>query len=286
MSNSAAQEIDLDVGGDLLLHVSREGSGQPLVLLHGFTGSSQVWRPLIAGLGDGFATIAVDMPGHGNSAAPRDPDRYALDRFAGDLRQVLDNLDIERAAVLGYSMGGRAALRFALAHPDRVSALLLESTSPGITDPAARAERKDADEVLARMIERDGVEAFVNKWERLPLWRSQQSLPEESRARLRELRLSNSAHGLANSLRGAGAGSDPAVLDRLGELQPPTLLVAGELDEKYVAAAQLMVEKIARSRVEIIAQAGHTVHLDQPSAFAGAVAEFLKGLPSADKPRR
>ncbi len=300
-TTDARRVDDVDVGDGLALRVSyddapydtwSDGGPPPLLLLHGFTGALDAWDALRLALrlalreprgplGEGGrltavrATIAVDLPGHGASGAPADPARYALDRTADDLARVLDALGAPRAAVLGYSFGGRAALRFALRHPGRVDALVLESASPGIADPAERAARAAADAALADAIERDGVAAFVDRWERLPLWASQAALPEAARTRLRRQRLANHARGLANSLRGAGAGADPPVLPALGALRAPTLVIAGALDAKYVALGETMAAAIPGARLAVVAGAGHAVHLERPAVFAEAVGEFL-----------
>lgn len=277
-------DATVDAGDGLTLHVERAGRGAPLLLLHGFTGSAETWASLADALGDDVATIAVDLPGHGRSSAPADPARYAIARTADDLARVLDALGVERAAVLGYSMGGRVALRFALRHPDRVSALVLESASPGIADAGERAARVRADGELADAIERDGVEAFVERWERLPLWESQQALPVPVREQLRAQRLRNRGTGLANSLRRAGAGAEPDVRAELGMLRMPVLLIAGALDTKYAALARAMAAEIPGARAEIVPDAGHAVHLERPEAFAGIVAAFLGTAPMGRSP--
>jgi 2-succinyl-6-hydroxy-2,4-cyclohexadiene-1-carboxylate synthase len=274
-SSSVARDIYLDLGDDLRLHVARRGAGPALVLIHGFTGSAGTWAELSTALESRYSILSLDLPGHGKSSTPASPQRYALDRFADDLARTLDILEIERAACLGYSMGGRAALRFALRHPDRIRALVLESTSPGIADSAERAEREESDHALAQMLERQGIEDFVDYWEQLPIWKSQKSLSHEARTRLREQRLAGDARGLANSIRGAGAGADPSVMDRLFALEVPTLLIAGALDEKYAAASQRMKASLPHARVAIVENAGHAVHLEQPEIFADLVAAFL-----------
>jgi 2-succinyl-6-hydroxy-2,4-cyclohexadiene-1-carboxylate synthase len=276
-----AERRDIDVGDGLRLHVMVDGAGPPLVLLHGFTGSVESWAPLRAAFGAAHTAIAVDLPGHGRSSAPPEPSRYGLDRFADDLARVLDTLGMARVALLGYSMGGRAALRFALRHPDRVAALALESTSPGIADAAQRADRLAADLALADSIEREGVQAFVARWERLPLWESQRELPESVRASLRTQREANRPDGLANSLRGAGAGVDPSVLDRLPALRTPTLLVAGALDTKFATLARRMERVLPRGCLTVVPRAGHAVHLERPSELAAAVTAFLRDIPHA-----
>lgn len=267
--------LDVDVGGGLRLHVERAGSGPPLVLLHGFTGSAASWGPLRAALGPGHTTLAVELPGHGRSGAPADAARYALPRLADDLAAVLDRLDLPNAAVLGYSLGGRAALRLALRHPARVRALVVESASPGIDDDAERAERAAADARLADAIGRDGVPAFVDRWEQLPLWASQSGLPAATRAAVRAERLRQQAAGLANSLRGAGAGAEPPVLRDLPALTMRTLVVAGALDAKYAALASRMAAAIPRAQLAIVPGAGHAVHLERPAELAELVAAFL-----------
>lgn len=270
----------IDVGDGMRLAVQRAGSGPPLVLLHGFTGSAATWDALVPALCREHTTIAVDLPGHGQSSAPDDPARYALERFAGDLAALLDALEFPRAAVLGYSLGARAALRFALRHPTRVAALVLESGSAGITDAGERSARAAADGALAEAIARDGVEAFVDRWERLPLWASQDALPASTRAALRAQRLTNDARGLANSLRGAGAGVTGPVTDELGGQAAPALLVAGALDVRYVALAGRMAAAMPRAQLVVVPGAGHAVHLERPAAFAAAVSAFLDGLRS------
>lgn len=271
----------VDVGDGLLLHVERAGEGPPLVLLHGFTGATTTWTSLLPRLAAEHRTLAIDLPGHGRSSAPANPGRYALTRFAGDLPRVLDALGIDRVALLGYSMGGRAALRAALRAPDRIAALVLESTSPGIADPARRAERRAADRALADEIERDGVPAFVSRWEALPLWASQHALPASARERLRAQREANDGAGLANSLRGAGAGEDEPVLAQLGAFASPVLLVAGALDVAYVGAAGEMARAFPNARLTVVPDAGHAVHLERPDELSGAVLEFLRGVRSS-----
>ena len=268
---------DIDVGNGLRLHATSAGNGAPLVLLHGFTGSGETWATLRTSLGDTFATIAVDLPGHGNSSAPDDPARYALPKFADDLARLLDVLRVEQAALLGYSMGGRAALHFAHRHPERVSALVLESASPGIADESERSARLASDAALADAIERDGIEAFVARWEGLPLWASQRALPAQVRAMLRAQRLTNEPHGLANSLRGAGAGVEASLEASLPEIAARTLFVAGELDAKYVAIARDCAARMPDARVEVVSGAGHAVHLERAEEFAGLVRRFLGG---------
>lgn len=261
------------------LHAERVGSGPPVVLLHGFTGSTRSWDAVREHLAPEFTVLAIDLPGHGRSPAPADPAYYALGNAAELVARVLDRERLDRVLVVGYSMGGRTALRFALAHPSRCAGLVLESASPGITDDAERQARRAQDEALAALIEREGIPAFVKRWEGLPLWASQARLDPASIARQREIRLSQSPAGLANSLRGAGAGVDPALLDALDGLTMPVLLMAGALDLPYVAHAQAMARRIRRAQVHLEPQAGHALHLERPLKVASLLKQFARALP-------
>ena len=245
----------------------------PLLLLHGFTGSSATWASHVAVWPAG--AIAVDLPGHGQTEAPADANRYRMEATVADLVALLDRLGVERAHVLGYSMGGRVALHLAAAHPERVATLILESASPGLATQVERDARVAADAALAASIERDGIAAFVDRWEALPLWASQASLPDEVRASLRAQRLNNRATGLANSLRGLGTGAQAPLHDRLADLPMPALVIAGMLDAKFAAIARAMAAALPQGRLALVPEAGHAAHLEQPALFDRLVAGFL-----------
>ena len=256
-------------------HVEDHGSGTPLVLLHGFTGSSASWSPLIRDLAGLRRVIAIDIIGHGASSAPEDPSHYVFEQALHDLAEVTAQLGIARAAWLGYSMGGRLALGMAVDHPERVSSLILESATAGIQHEKERLQRVEADQELATRIEEVGIEAFVEEWERLPIWESQRTLPAEVLQFQREIRLRNRAVGLANSLRGMGQGAQPSYWDRLDEIDVPVLLIAGALDRKFVGIAGQMGIRIADAELSVVPDAGHAVHLERPGEFLEAVREFL-----------
>ena len=254
--------------------VAVQGSGPAVFLLHGFTGSGATWAPHLAAL-EGLTTVCVDFLGHGRSDAPADAARYAMDACVDDVLALRDRLGIQRCAVVGYSMGGRVAMRVALQAPESLWALVLESTSPGIADAADRRTRIVQDKKLADRIRNQGVAAFVDYWQALPLFASQSRLPDAILQALRHQRLQHSANGLANSLQGLGAGMQAPVLEELRGLRLPVLLLAGALDEKYCGQAGGMAAVLPRSRVCIVPDAGHAIHLEQPAAFDDALREFL-----------
>lgn len=263
------------VVGDIGLEV-RDGSGVPAVLaLHGFTGSASTWEGLGEALGDERRLIAPDLLGHGASDAPSDPARYALERQADDLASLMFTLEAAPADVLGYSMGARLALVLALRHPGLVRGLILESPSAGIADATERAARRTADEALAARLEVDGLVAFVEAWEAQPLFASQRALPEEVRDRQRAERLGHDPAGLAASLRGAGQGAMAPLHDRLGQIGCDALIIAGALDTVGLERARRVAAGLPAATLEVVAGAGHAVHLEQPETFLRLVCQHL-----------
>lgn len=253
-----------------------------VVLLHGFSGSSEDWLEITPRLRQaGLAVVAVDLIGHGRSGAPADPARYTMAETVRDLESILGALRVARADWLGYSMGGRVALHFALAHPSRVRSLILESSSPGIADTEARAARRAADDALADRIEERGIRWFADYWRSIPLFETQWELPEAVRDALHARRLGNNPTALARSLRGMGQGVHEYLGDRLSLLKCPLLLLAGERDLKYVEVSRALWEMIPGSNCGIVAGAGHAVHLEAPEAFAEALADHWQTIEGA-----
>ena len=259
---------------DFGIHDRRAYGGAPvrLVLLHGFTQNRHCWAPFDRALSPIAELVALDAPGHGRSAgAPTDPAGAAAFVAAPG----------GRAIYLGYSMGGRLALQVALDHPDRVAGLVLVSASAGIADAAERAARKDADGRLAARIEQLTIGAFIDEWLAQPLFAT---LPR-TRSHI-AARRTNDPRGLAASLRGFGAGAQPPLWSRLGELAVPVLVVAGALDAKYTALGREMAAAIGRNaRFTEIPHAGHTVHLEQPYATAREVNRWLAAFAAATAQR-
>jgi 2-succinyl-6-hydroxy-2,4-cyclohexadiene-1-carboxylate synthase len=252
---------------DFDLHVEVDGGGPPLLLLHGFSGSARAWDDVRPLLREHARVIVPDLIGHGRSPAPDDPGRYTLEWCVRDLEHVLEALDVDQADVLGYSMGGRVALRLAVDAPARVRTLLLESASPGLDDAVARAQRQRADEQLALRLEEHGIERFVAEWERQPLLALAEHVAPAIRAAHHQQRLSNSPRGLANSLRGMGAGRQRPLWAALASLSMPTFVLVGEHDMRYRAIAQRMLTALPNGDLTVAPHAGHTVHLDQPDVF-------------------
>ncbi len=195
-------------------------------------------------------------------------DRLA-ERYPSALHERADELPQPGVVPVAYSMGGRIVLHRALAEPDRWPALVLVGVSAGVDDPAAR---RAADEELAAWIEQRPIEEVVARWEAQPVFATQS---EELLAAQRPGRLSHDPADLAGMLRTYGQGVMPPVWDRLGEIEEPVLLLAGELDDKYVAAGRRMASVLPNGAFQTIPGAGHAPQLEGPDAVAAELRAFL-----------
>lgn len=253
------------------------GQGEPLLLLHGFTGSNGAWgEPLLARLSKRRRVIAPDLLGHGKSSGPSEPSRYRLEAQTDDLCELLNAVGVSRASWLGYSMGGRLALTAGCRVPDRIANLVLVGASPGLRRAAERTGRRHMDEARARDLERLGIAPFVDEWMKSPLFANEATLGSHHISLQRERRLANDPFALAASLRGAGTGSQKNLWPELSELNLRSLLITGELDEKFCGLATQMQARLPNATHCVLDAAGHAVHIERPEAFADCVLDFIE----------
>ncbi len=259
----------------MLNHVT---SGDPqdaaVLFLHGFMGSANDWADVMGRLEPAYHGLAVDLPGHGGSTGLADA-AYTMDGAAQALVDLLDERGVERCAVVGYSMGGRLALYFAMRFPERCRVLVLESASPGLATAQEREARRKVDHARAVRLETEDFEAFLNQWYRQPLFASlahHKGLTEQ----MVERRLANDPRELARSLHGMGTGGQPSLWERLSELWVSTCAVVGARDPKYVEIARRMAALSPRMNAMVIPEAGHNVHAEQPRRFATLLHAFLE----------
>ncbi len=238
-------------------------------LFHGFTGSGPDWDPLLQRLpaiGDVWAPSLI----------PDQGDRGPLPFESLDAAsEALAARPTEPADVVGYSMGGRLALTFAVVAPDRVRSLVLIGASPGLADPQERAARTASDEALAARVEQVGTAAFADYWETVPILASQARIEPGVLAGLRRRRRARSASATAAVLRGWGAGAMRPLHADLARLDVPVLLVTGEDDPKFRAIADDMAAALPRAERFDVPGAGHTAHLERPVIVARRLAAFL-----------
>lgn len=260
------------------LHYVDGGSGSPVIVLHGFTGSVATMGAIIERLASRHRVVGVDLVGHGQSSVPASRAECTMDVAVRGLDHVIGRLGLAPVHLVAYSMGGRVALSYAVAHPTKVASITAIGASAGIADAGERADRVEADGALADRIEREGIEWFVDYWTALPILQPASSQGIETSTRIRSQRLQNDPASLSLVLRGLGTGSMPPLHGKLGGLVLPVLLIAGEADSRYRAIAAELAESIPGARVVVVASAGHAVHLDNPDGLAAVVLPFLQTL--------
>ena len=229
-----------------------------MTFVHGFAQTGNSWKPIAEYFAaNGFLVTVVDMPGHGNSAQVR-----------ADLRRTADMLAAIGGAgtYVGYSLGGRACLHLALMYPNLVKRLILLGANPGIDDAGLRADRRDADDLLAVHMNDIGLEAFLQEWTAQPLFGGLQLTADQQADRLR-----NTTDGLGSSLRMAGTGAQDSLWPRLRELNMEVLAMAGADDEKFADIARQIADAVPAGQFLLIPNATHAAHLQQPEAIAVAV---------------
>ncbi len=232
------------------------------MLIHGFTQTGRSWAQLRGLLAGRFDVVAPDLPGHGA--------RFDVQADLWNAARLLAK-ECGQASYLGYSMGGRVALHLALAHPELVRRLVLVGVTPGIEDDGERAARRQADEDLARSLERGGLEPFLERWLSQPLF---DGLSAEAAGL--PARRENTVAALAGCLRRMGTGTQEPLWRRLPELTMPVLVVAGERDAKFAELAVRTAERIgANARAALVPGAGHACHLERPEAFLEVVLPFF-----------
>jgi 2-succinyl-6-hydroxy-2,4-cyclohexadiene-1-carboxylate synthase len=264
------------------LHYSVQGGrARPVLLfLHGFMGCAGDWDKLIAEMRDEARCIVVDLPGHGRSVNLTDPGMYAVTGLLGTLTSLLNRENIGECAVVGYSMGARLAVQWAISIPDRIRGILLESGSPGLRTEEERRRRRRNDSELAHRLVTHGLQDVLDDWYGQGVFASLASKPL-LRARLIAQRLRNNPAELARALTSLGAGQHPYLWPAMCRLRCPIHAVTGMEDPKYIAVARKLAGPPLHAPWTSVPDAGHNVHAEQPDAFVHILRGFLRGLPPA-----
>lgn len=227
-----------------------------MLFIPGFMQRGDAWRPVAELLPERYPSTMLDHSEHS---------------FAGRLREI------EQAGaevLVGYSLGGRLALRAALRSPESYRALILVGSTAGIDEGPLRVARAEADEKLASWMEAMPIEDIVGLWERQPLFADQPDALVEAQ---RPGRMSHDPRSLALLLRTAGQGVLEPVWHELRSLELPLLAIAGARDDGYSRAAKRIASTAPNGRAVLVEDAGHAPHLQRPDEVADLVSEYLDG---------
>ncbi len=247
----------------------------PLLFLHGFTGSAADWTFLFEAVSSDVFPIALDLPGHGKSLNLEDK-FYNLENLNIVINAIAEKLNFNKFILAGYSMGGRAAYRYAVNFPEKLSGLIIESATPGLAEKEFKEERFKADKELAEKINKNGMEWFVDYWFSQSIFSSMKNLPEEKFESVKQKRLKNNPEELAKALIGGSQGKVEHVWNKLNKIKIPLLLIDGEDDKKYRFLDTLVLKEVHTGRRVTVKGAGHNIHLEKPEEFIILVNQFIE----------
>jgi pimeloyl-ACP methyl ester carboxylesterase len=260
------------------LYAEAHGEGSPLLLSPGYCQTHENFRPQVEPLvAAGVRVVLWDYRGHGESEAPEDADAYHMEQVLDDMHRVLEWAAPGRRAVLGgLSFGGLASLHFAIAHPQRVRALLLFDSGPGFKNREAQASWEVQVGRIADRLEKMGFEGYVDG-RAAPTAIGRRVDLAAAQAAGRAIQAQD-PHGVARFGRRV-VGPAPGVIDDLARIEVPALVLVGEQDTAYMRAGEVMAAKLPNATHVVIPDAGHVVNIEQAEAFNRAVIEFLGSIP-------
>ena len=247
--------------------VNRLQSQPVVIFLHGFLGSSADFDAVMSQLHE--PCLAIDLPGHGETQFSSE---FTISNTAEAIVNLLDELQIDQANLVGYSMGGRLALYLALNYPDRFPKAAIESGSPGLKTERERSARIQRDRELANRLETN-FQQFLIDWYDQPLFRSFKAHPEFEQ--LLKARSHNRPVELARSLREMGTGLQPSLWEKLESHCNPLLLMVGECDRKFVEINQEMAALCETAELAIAPNAGHNIHFENLGWLVDQINRFL-----------
>ena len=244
------------------LYYEVHGAGhQPTILLtHGYSATSQMWKGQVDALSRDHRLVIWDMRGHGQSDSPDDPALYSEPATVADMAALLDEVGAKSAIIGGLSLGGYMSLAFHRVHPERTDALLIIDTGPGYKNDEAREGWNRTSLKTAERYETEGLKVL-----------------ETGSAERRQAQ-HKSARGLALAARGMLTQRDAGVIASLPDIRVPSIVVVGSQDTPFLAASDYMASKIHGARKDVIDGAGHAANIDRPEAFNAAILAFLDGL--------
>lgn len=256
------------------LYYMEAGIGAPVVFIHEFAGDYRSWEQQIRYFSRRYRCIAYNARGYPPSQSPPDPDSYTQEVLCNDLQALLDHLDLDRAYLIGLSMGSFTALQLALKVPSRVQAMVLAATGYGASSDQTFQQEALA---LAEQIERLGVATVASEYAvgpaRLPFKRKDPRGWQEFANQFAH----HSPEGAALILRGCQARRQGfrAIEAQLRQLQVPTLIIAGDDDEKSLEPSIYLKNVLPGAGLAVIPQSGHSLNLEEPMQFNTLVQEFL-----------
>lgn len=258
--------------GTKINYTDTGGDGTPVVLLHAFPFNSAMWAPQLESLGERFRFIVPDLKGFGDSDAPDERSSYSMDRYADELKALVDDLGVDRFVLAGLSMGGYIALAYMRKYADDVMGLVLADTRAEADPPEGKEKRSKQQDLVSDEGTAGLIETLTGAL-----------LAEDTRTnkpdvvKKAQAAMENAPAGFIGALEAMKTRVDST--EALAKIDVPTLVIVGEKDGVTPPeAARKLHEHIGGSQLVVIPGAGHISNMEAPEAFNGALAEFLNRL--------
>ncbi|WP_300562604.1 2-succinyl-6-hydroxy-2,4-cyclohexadiene-1-carboxylate synthase [Companilactobacillus sp.] len=237
------------------------------VFLHGFLGSKRDFEKIVGDFSEQY--LVLDLLGFGeNKDQNIEPDRFIQKNQVEDLEDIFSKLNLVNINLVGYSMGGRLAIAYALKYPKRINSLFLESTTAGISDQQQRLDRQNHDKKLAHSVIDQGMDKFIENWEKLPLFSSQQAVSKNDFTFMHQQRIDQNPINVANSLLEMGTGKQPNYWPDVGQLSKLSVkIIVGSKDSKFIKIGHRLHELIHGSTLTVVSNSGHNVHFETPIEY-------------------
>jgi len=258
------------------LYYEETGAGTPIVFLHEFAADGRSWESQLRWFGRFYRCIAVNARGYPPSDVPKDPSAYDYGHFVEDIGAVLDHLGLDRAFVVGLSMGAYAALHFGLRHPERALGLVLASGGSGAPREEQATFKEQADALAERLV-KEGAAAVAPTLSLSPTRVQLQNKDPRRWAEYNRQLEEHSAEGSALTVRNYQGGR-PSLYDfeaELTQLAVPVLLAVGDEDEPCLEVNLFLKRKIPTSGLWVVPKTGHGINLEEPAAFNDALQRFF-----------
>jgi pimeloyl-ACP methyl ester carboxylesterase len=258
------------------LHVEEAGDGPPVLFVHEFAGDHRSWEPQVRALSRRYRCIAYNARGYPPSAVPDDAAAYSQARAVADAIAVLDALAVDRAHVVGLSMGGFATLHLGLRHPDRARSLVVAACGYG-AQPERQAAFQQESEAIADAFARDGAAAVAERYAVGPARVQFQNKDPRGWAEFAAQLAEHSSQGSALTMRGVQAARPSLydLTDELHDLMVPTLIVSGDEDEGCLEPSLMLKRTIPTAGLALLPKTGHTCNLEEPDLFNRLLERFF-----------
>ncbi len=271
---SEALRVSTDDG--VGLHVESTGAGIPILFLHEFSSDVSSWEPQVRALGRRYRCVTFNARGYPPSDVPQEQPAYSQERAVADAIAVLDVLEIERAHVVGSSMGAFTALHLGRRHPDRARSLLLAGCGYGSAPEGRETFRREC-EAIARAYESEGSEAIAPGYAVGPARVQLQNKDPRGWAEFARRLAVRDATGAALTVRGVQRErpSLHELRDELAEMVVPTLMVAGDEDDGVLETDLMLKRTIPSAALAVLPRSGHLCNVEEPELFNRTLADFL-----------